>query len=215
MENVVGEFPEKDSYKLSEVCQYTDTQPYVLRFWESEFPQLSGQASGGGARTYSKEDIDLVQRIKHLLYEEEYTLAGARKKLEDEKKSAARGRGKTKSSRKSGSRATAKPKGASASRKSRTEETAPAPEPFETRAPEPQLAPRLPLESREEPMVPRQRYEDAVDEIEHLRLKLKEAENGLRKTDTTLDELREEADRERRRAEKAIERMERLVEMLR
>ncbi len=78
------EIPDKLFYKIGEVCQYTDTQPYVLRFWESEFPQLAAKKSRSGQRVYGREDIDLVLRIKKLLYEEEYTIAGARKRLEQE-----------------------------------------------------------------------------------------------------------------------------------
>ena len=71
-------------YKIGEVCEMTDTQPYVLRFWESEFPQLGPMKNRSGQRLYQQKDIDLVIRIKKLLYDEEYTIAGARKKLEEE-----------------------------------------------------------------------------------------------------------------------------------
>lgn len=80
----MGEIPEKLFYKIGEVCEYTDTQPYVLRFWESEFPSLAPQKNRSGQRIYSREDIELVLRIKKLLYEEEFTIAGARKRLEHE-----------------------------------------------------------------------------------------------------------------------------------
>jgi len=80
----VGEIPEKLFYKIGEVCEFTDTQPYVLRFWESEFPSLAPQKNRSGQRIYSRDDIDLVLRIKKLLYEEEFTIAGARKRLEQE-----------------------------------------------------------------------------------------------------------------------------------
>lgn len=76
--------PKKLFYKIGEVCEITDTQPYVLRFWESEFPQLAPRKNRSGQRVYQRRDIDTVIRIKKLLYEEEYTIAGARKKLEDE-----------------------------------------------------------------------------------------------------------------------------------
>jgi DNA-binding transcriptional MerR regulator len=75
--------PDKLFYKAQEVCQITDTQPYVLRFWESEFPQLASEKNRSGQRVYRKQDIELIQRIKKLLYEEEYTIAGARKAIED------------------------------------------------------------------------------------------------------------------------------------
>ncbi|HEX4825547.1 MAG TPA: MerR family transcriptional regulator [Candidatus Polarisedimenticolaceae bacterium] len=74
--------PDKLYYKATEVCQITDTQPYVLRFWESEFPQLASEKNRAGQRVYRKEDIDLILRIKKLLYEEEYTIASARKAIE-------------------------------------------------------------------------------------------------------------------------------------
>jgi len=73
--------PRKLFYKIGEVCQFTDTQPYVLRFWESEFPQLAPKKSRSGQRLYRRKDIDMVLEIKKLLYEEGFTIAGARKKL--------------------------------------------------------------------------------------------------------------------------------------
>lgn len=80
----LNEVPEKLFYKIGEVCQYTDTQPYVLRFWESEFPQLAPEKNRSGQRVFRREDIELIFRIKQLLYEEEYTIAGARRRLEQE-----------------------------------------------------------------------------------------------------------------------------------
>jgi DNA-binding transcriptional MerR regulator len=85
----VSEIPDKFFYKAGEVCKYTDTQPYVLRFWESEFPQLGSTKNRGGQRVYSREDLDLIARIKKLLYEQEYTIAGVRELLEREAKSGA------------------------------------------------------------------------------------------------------------------------------
>ncbi len=73
--------PRKLFYKIGEVCQLTGTQPYVLRFWESEFPQLAPTKSRSGQRLYRHKDIDLVLQIKKLLYEEGFTISGARKKL--------------------------------------------------------------------------------------------------------------------------------------
>ena len=73
--------PRKLFYKIGEVCQLTGTQPYVLRFWESEFPQLAPTKSRTGQRLYRRKDIDLVLEIKTLLYQEGFTIAGARKKL--------------------------------------------------------------------------------------------------------------------------------------
>lgn len=75
--------PDKERFKIGEVCRLTDTQPYVLRFWESEFPSLAPQKTRAGQRIYRREDIEMVLRIKELLYEESYTIAGARKQLEN------------------------------------------------------------------------------------------------------------------------------------
>ena len=84
MAKAASEIPNKLFYKIGEVCELTDTQPYVLRFWESEFPQLAPRKNRSGQRVYQRKDIDTVLRIKRLLYEEEYTIAGARKKLDDD-----------------------------------------------------------------------------------------------------------------------------------
>ena len=84
MEPTTTEIPEKLFYKAAEVCQITDTQPYVLRFWESEFPQLAGEKNRSGQRVYKRSDIDLVFRIKRLLYQEVYTIAGARMAIDDD-----------------------------------------------------------------------------------------------------------------------------------
>ncbi len=71
-------------YKIGEVCRMADVQPYVLRYWETEFPQLAPNKSGGGQRLYTKNEIDVILRIKQLLYSEGFTIAGAKKKLETE-----------------------------------------------------------------------------------------------------------------------------------
>lgn len=192
--------PEKEFYRLNEVCQYTDTQPYVLRFWESEFPQLSPERRGGSSSVYRKEDLELICRIKELLHEEEYTLSAARKLLDDE--SAGKSRGKKRSG--AGSR-DAKKKQAAEPRPA--PEPAPAPHgedppnrilPFQAAAPEADASP---------PTVDRQRYQDAVDEIEHLRLKLREAERAREKAEAA-------AEGHRRLRERAAERVERLLEHL-
>ena len=71
-------------YKIGEVCKLADVQPYVLRYWETEFPQLAPSKSGGGQRLYTRREIDTILRIKELLYREGFTIAGAKKKLETE-----------------------------------------------------------------------------------------------------------------------------------
>lgn len=78
------DIPDKVFYKIGEVCQFTDTQPYVLRFWESEFPQLAPKKNRSGQRVYERKDLELVLRIKKLLNEEEFTIAGVRRHLEEQ-----------------------------------------------------------------------------------------------------------------------------------
>jgi DNA-binding transcriptional MerR regulator len=75
---------EEKLYKIGEVCKQADLQPYVLRYWETEFPQLSPNKSGGGQRLYTKRELDIILRIKELLYREGFTIAGAKTKLETE-----------------------------------------------------------------------------------------------------------------------------------
>ena len=76
--------PNKLFFKIGEVCEITDTQPYVLRYWESEFPALAPAKNTSGQRIYRRRDIETVLRIKQLLYEEGFTIAGAKKRLEME-----------------------------------------------------------------------------------------------------------------------------------
>ncbi len=76
--------PKKIFYKIGEACQLVDIQPYVLRYWETEFPSLSPGKSRSGQRVYSEKELEVIRRIKELLYEEGYTIAGAKKKLETE-----------------------------------------------------------------------------------------------------------------------------------
>ena len=75
---------EKRTHKIGDVCRMASVQPYVLRYWETEFPALAPTKSGGGQRLYSQREIDIVMRIKQLLYSEGFTIAGAKKKLESE-----------------------------------------------------------------------------------------------------------------------------------
>ena len=76
------QIPNKLFFKIGEVCEITDTQPYVLRYWESEFPALAPAKNSSGQRIYRRKDIETVLRIKQLLYEEGFTIAGAKKRLE-------------------------------------------------------------------------------------------------------------------------------------
>jgi DNA-binding transcriptional MerR regulator len=191
----VSTVPSKEFYKLSEVCQYTDTQPYVIRFWESEFPQLGPDRGETGQRLYRREDIDLVRRIKQLLYEQEFTIAGARKVLEDEHASTAAGR------------RAGRPDAGS------TEVARPDPSDAGHTEPSGAVHPH-PAGTDDDAMVSRRRYEDAIDEIDHLRLRLKEAERLRRRAEAALEEARRTASDQRARAERAAERLEQLLQLL-
>lgn len=75
----------KKGHRLGELSKLLDLQPYVLRYWLTEFPQLRGEEGGSsGNRLFSADEVALLRRIKTLLYDEGYTIAGAKKKLESE-----------------------------------------------------------------------------------------------------------------------------------
>jgi DNA-binding transcriptional MerR regulator len=76
--------PEKIFFKIGEVCELIKVQPHVLRYWETEFPMLAPQKNRAGQRVYRRKDVEMVLRIRDLLYEEKFTIAGAVKKLQDE-----------------------------------------------------------------------------------------------------------------------------------
>ncbi len=78
------EIPEKSLFRIGEVSRLTATKAFVLRYWESEFPTLQPVKSPSGHRLYRREDIETVFEIKRLLYEEGFTIAGARKHLADQ-----------------------------------------------------------------------------------------------------------------------------------
>lgn len=78
--------PEKIYFKIGEVCDLVGVQAHVLRYWETEFPQLSPQKNRSGQRSYRRKDVEISLRIKELLYDDMYTIAGARKKLQVELK---------------------------------------------------------------------------------------------------------------------------------
>ena len=82
--------PEKLFFKIGEVCDITGVQAHVLRYWESEFPMLAPQKNRAGQRTYRKRDVEMVLRIKELLYDDQYTIAGAKKKLTSELRGASK-----------------------------------------------------------------------------------------------------------------------------
>ncbi len=90
---VAQELPEKSLFRIGEVSRLTATKTFVLRYWESEFPTLQPVKSPSGHRLYRREDIETVFEIKRLLYEEGFTIAGARKHLSDQNGGAHAGAG--------------------------------------------------------------------------------------------------------------------------
>ncbi|HXH07312.1 MAG TPA: MerR family transcriptional regulator [Vicinamibacterales bacterium] len=77
--------PNRALFKPLEVCEIAQVQPYVLRSWEEEFPDLGVARAGGGPRLYRRSDLERVLRLKHLLFVEGLTLSGARRRLEEER----------------------------------------------------------------------------------------------------------------------------------
>src|SRR6202161_493372 len=76
-----GPIPDKLFFRIGEVSQLVGVEPYVLRYWESEFPGLSPKKSSTGQRMFRRKDVELLLHIKHLLYNEKFTIEGARKAL--------------------------------------------------------------------------------------------------------------------------------------
>jgi DNA-binding transcriptional MerR regulator len=76
--------PEKSLFRIGEVSRLASTKPFVLRYWETEFPMLQPVKSPKGHRLYRREDIETVFTIKRLLYDEGFTIAGARRHLRDQ-----------------------------------------------------------------------------------------------------------------------------------
>src|SRR6202044_4238275 len=75
--------PDKLFFRIGEVAQLVGVEPYVLRYWESEFPGLSPRKSSSGQRMFRRKDVELLLRIKHLLYSQKFTIEGARKALQE------------------------------------------------------------------------------------------------------------------------------------
>ena len=80
------EIPDKLYFRIGEVARLAAIKPYVLRFWETEFPALDPKKSGTGHRLYRRKEVQLVLEIKRLLYEKRYTIEGARKFLDTRSK---------------------------------------------------------------------------------------------------------------------------------
>jgi DNA-binding transcriptional MerR regulator len=81
-----SEIPDKLYFRIGEVARLCEVPPYVLRFWESEFPQLKPNKGGTGQRLYRRKDAEMAMRIKRLLYDEGYTIPGARQVFKSEVK---------------------------------------------------------------------------------------------------------------------------------
>jgi len=90
--STLSRIPEKLFFKIGEVCELIKVQPHVLRYWETEFPMLAQQKNRAGQRVYRRKDVEMVLRIRDLLYEEKFTIAGAKKKLADEMRGSTRTR---------------------------------------------------------------------------------------------------------------------------
>src|SRR3954468_20680690 len=82
--------PEKIFFKIGEVCDLVGVQAHVLRYWETEFPMLSPQKNRSGQRSYRRRDVEIALRVKELLYDDLYTIAGAKKKLQLEMREASK-----------------------------------------------------------------------------------------------------------------------------
>jgi DNA-binding transcriptional MerR regulator len=82
VQTATQEIPDKLYFRIGEVSRLTGIKPYVLRFWENEFPGLGPKKSGTGHRLFRRKDVELVLEIKQLLYEKRYTIEGARKWLD-------------------------------------------------------------------------------------------------------------------------------------
>lgn len=80
---------EKKYFKIGEVSSLAGLQPHVLRFWESEFNCILPRKDSGNQRLYTRKDVDSILEIKKLLYEEKYTIPGAKKKLKERKRESA------------------------------------------------------------------------------------------------------------------------------
>ncbi|MCI0485489.1 MAG: MerR family transcriptional regulator [Blastocatellia bacterium] len=140
METGTSRIPEKLFFRIGEVCELIKVQPHVLRYWETEFPMLAPQKNRAGQRVYRRKDVEMVMRIRDLLYEEKFTIAGAKKKLIDEMRG-------------SGARA-----------KAPVREPSPADEPIESREPDLPSS-KVPAADADQGMSPRARR--AIRVIKH------------------------------------------------
>jgi len=80
------QIPDRLYFRIGDVAELIGVKPYVLRYWESEFPMISPQKSSSGQRVYRRSDVETVLMIKHLLYEERYSVEGAKKRIKELRK---------------------------------------------------------------------------------------------------------------------------------
>jgi len=78
--------PIQEFFSIGEVCELTGLKPHVLRYWESQFRFLSPAKNRSGNRVYQRREVELITLVKHLLYEEKYTIEGARQKVDEHRK---------------------------------------------------------------------------------------------------------------------------------
>ena len=81
-----GREPVQEFFSIGDVCTLTDLKPHVLRYWESQFKFLHPAKNRSGNRVYQRKEVELILLVKHLLYDEKYTIDGARQKIDDYKK---------------------------------------------------------------------------------------------------------------------------------
>jgi DNA-binding transcriptional MerR regulator len=81
---IMEEIPDKIFFSISEVSKIVGVKPYVLRYWENEFPLLRPEKNEAGQRRYRRKDVEMALKIKSLLYEQRYTIAGAKRRLKEE-----------------------------------------------------------------------------------------------------------------------------------
>ncbi len=81
--------PVQEFFSIGEVCELTDLKPHVLRYWESQFRFLNPAKNRSGNRVYQRREIELILLVKHLLYDEKYTIDGARQKLDEQRRAGA------------------------------------------------------------------------------------------------------------------------------
>ena len=79
--------PVQEFFSIGEVCALTDLKPHVLRYWESQFRFLAPAKNRSGNRVYQRKEIELIMLVKHLLYDEKYTIDGARQRVDEQRKS--------------------------------------------------------------------------------------------------------------------------------